>query len=102
MLDESEEDRCVFHRERSIQRPLSLCARRDPSGIFFLAPEIQLLYKARSVRVEDRRILIASRRDPDARTWLREALTTVDPRHEWLISSPHLASRQDCAHSKEC
>jgi hypothetical protein len=54
MLDESEEDRWLFRRDRSIQRPLSLCVRRELSGISFPAPEIQLLYKVRSVRAEDR------------------------------------------------
>jgi hypothetical protein len=93
MLDESEEDRWIFRRERTIQRPLSLFIRRDPSGIPFLAPEIQLLYKASPIRVEDQADFdqVAPRLDPDARTWLRAALTRVYPRHEWLISSPHLA-----------
>ncbi len=95
MLDESEEDRWVFRRDPTIQRPLSLAVRRDSSGIPFLAPEIQLLYKARPVRAEDQADFdhVAPRLDPDARTWLRTALTSAEPRHEWLISSPHLASR---------
>ena len=33
MLDESEGDRWVFRRDRTIQRPLWLTVRRDPSGI---------------------------------------------------------------------
>jgi len=53
MLDESEDDRWVFRRHPAIQRPLSLAVRRDSNGIPFLAPEIQLLYKARPVRAED-------------------------------------------------
>jgi hypothetical protein len=93
MLDESEGDRWVFRRDRTIQRPLSFCVRRDPGGIPFIAPEIQLLYKARSVRAQDQADfnLIAPRLDPDARTWLRSALESVEPCHEWLTSSPHLA-----------
>jgi hypothetical protein len=102
MLDDSEEDRWVFRRDRKIQRPLWLTVRRDPSGIPFLAPEIQLLYKARPVRVEDRADFdqVAPRLDPDARIWLRNALTGIVPQHEWLISSPHLASCQDWVRSK--
>jgi hypothetical protein len=94
MLDESEDDRWAFRRDPTIQRPLSLAVRRDSSGIPFLAPEIQLLYKARPVRAQDQADFnhVAPRLDPDARTWLRTALANVDPRHEWLISSPHLAS----------
>jgi hypothetical protein len=95
MLDESEEDHWVFRRERTVQRPLALGVLRDPNGIPFLAPEIQLLYKARSIRVQDQADFghVAPRLDPAARSWLRAALTRVDPRHEWLISSPHLAGR---------
>jgi hypothetical protein len=53
MLDESEDGHWVFRRDRAIQRPLALDIRRNPNGIPFLAPEIQLLYKARPVRVQD-------------------------------------------------
>lgn len=103
MLDESDGDQWVFRRDHTIQRPLSLCVRRDASGIPFLAPEIQLLYKARSLRAEDRVDFnhVAPRLDPDARSWLGNALTMVDPRHEWLVSSPHLACRRDCSGSSE-
>lgn len=92
MLDESEEDHWVFRRDRTIQRPLALCVRRDGRGIPFIAPEIQLLYKARSVRSQDQADfdLIAPRLDSDARTWSRTALTKLEPCHEWLNSSLHL------------
>jgi len=94
MLDESQDDRWAFRRDPTIQRPLSLAVRRDSSGIPFLAPEIQLLYKARPVRAKDQADFdhVAPRLDPEARSWLRTALAKVDPCHEWLISSPHLAS----------
>jgi hypothetical protein len=93
LLDESEEDRWVFRRDRTLQRPLALCVRHDSSGIPFIAPEIQLLYKARSVRAQDQEDfdLIAPRLDFDARTWLRTALARVEPCHEWLNSSRLLA-----------
>jgi len=67
----------------------------DSSGIPFLAPEIQLLYKALAIRAEDQADYdhVAPRLDADARTWLRTALRNVDPRHAWLISSPHLCER---------
>jgi hypothetical protein len=95
MLDESADDRWVFRRDPTIRRPLSLAVRRDPTGIPFLAPEIQLLYKARAVRAKDQADFdhVAPRLDAEARTWLRTALTNVDQGHAWLISSPHLASR---------
>lgn len=101
MLDCCEEDRWVFRRNPAIQRPLTLALRRDSRGIPFLAPELQLLYKARSMRTEDQADFdhVAPRLDPDARTWLRTALTNLDPGHEWLISSAHLAIGDSSADS---
>jgi hypothetical protein len=96
MLDDSDNDRWVFRRDPTIQRPLSRgVVWRDSSGIPILAPEIQLLYKARPVRAVDQADFhqVAPRLDADARAWLRTALANIDPRHAWLISSPHLASR---------
>jgi hypothetical protein len=63
MLDDSEDDCWVFRRDTTIQMPLSLAIRRDAQGIPFLAPEIQILYKARSVRTKTRPILITSALD---------------------------------------
>jgi hypothetical protein len=102
MLEESEGDRWVFRRDRRIQRALSLCVRRDPTGISFLAPGIQLLYKARAVRAQDWADFdhVAPRLNPEARSWLRNALMIVDPADDWLTSSPHLASRRNCARNK--
>jgi hypothetical protein len=93
MLDDSEEDRWVFRRDPSIQRPLPLAIRRDPRGIPFLAPEIQLLYKARTVRAEDQADfdLVGPLLDSDARKWLEAALRKLYPRNAWLISSGHLS-----------
>jgi hypothetical protein len=86
MLDDSEEDRWVFRRDPAIQRPLSLAIRRDPRGIPFLAPEIQLLYKARTVRAEDQADfdLVGPLLDCEARKWLEAALRKLYPRHAWL------------------
>jgi len=86
MLDDAVEDRWVFRRDPAIERPLSLAIRRDPRGIPFLAPEIQLLYKARTVRAQDQADFehVGPRLDSEARKWLKVALTKFDPRHEWL------------------
>jgi hypothetical protein len=86
MLDESVGDRWIFRRQPLIQRSLSLAVRHNPEGIPYLAPEIQLLYKARLVRTQDQIDfnLIAPRLAPEARAWLREALAAEDPDHKWL------------------
>jgi hypothetical protein len=94
MLDDSEGDCWAFRRDTTIQMPLSLAIRRDAQGVPFLAPEIQLLYKARSVRAKDQADFdcVGPRLDSVARAWLRVALNRTDPYHQWL-SSPYLASR---------
>ena len=88
MLEESEADTWVFRREHSIRRPLDEITVRTAEGLAHLAPEIQLLYKAKHVRSKDdadfRRV--APRLDPGARAWLRDALVRLDARHEWLTA----------------
>ena len=88
LLDDSAEDRWVFRRERRIQRPLTTVIRRSLDGIPYLAPEIQLLYKSRPIRARDHDdfAVVAPRLDADARAWLRDALTLMDPHHRWLAA----------------
>jgi Aminoglycoside-2''-adenylyltransferase len=50
MLDASDVECWRFRRDARITRPLASAIRRNPEGIAYLAPEIQLLYKARATR----------------------------------------------------
>jgi aminoglycoside-2''-adenylyltransferase len=86
MLDESDGNRWVFRRDHQIQRPLRTAIRHNSEGIPYLAPEIQLLYKARAMRAEDQADfdLITPRLDADACAWLRQSLAKTDPSHAWL------------------
>jgi hypothetical protein len=86
MLDESRGDRWVFRRELTIERPLSETIRRDLEGMPYLAPEIQLLYKARATRIEDQADFdrVVPRLEPEARRWLERSLAKVHPDHRWL------------------
>jgi len=86
MLDESEGNRWVFRRQRQLQRSFETVIRRSSHGIPYLAPEIQLLYKARAIRAQDQADfeLVAPRLDADARAWLRNALSLTDAHHKWL------------------
>jgi S-adenosylmethionine synthetase len=54
-------------------------------GIAFLAPEIQLLYKARATRAKDQADFdqVVPHLDREARTWLRQSLARLDPEHVW-------------------
>jgi hypothetical protein len=60
--------------------------RRTAIGIRYLAPEIQLLYKARPIRNQDQLDCdrVAGGLDRAAREWLRASLASMDPHHVWL------------------
>ena len=86
MLDECVEGAWSYRREPSIQRPFSAMIQRSPSGIPYLAPEIQLLYKARSARARDQADfeLVGPRLGTPARTWLVDSLVRTEARHPWI------------------
>ncbi|GID97546.1 hypothetical protein Adi01nite_69580 [Amorphoplanes digitatis] len=75
----------IFRRDDRIRRPYADVIRRTPDGIPYLAPEIVLLFKAKSPRDKDEadfRGVLASL-DPGARRWLDEALAVISPAHPW-------------------
>jgi hypothetical protein len=86
MIDESDGEFWVFRRDPRISYPLSSAVRRNPEGIAFLAPEIQLLYKARATRAQDQADFdhVVPHLALDARTWLLESLRIMDPEHAWI------------------
>lgn len=97
MLDEASDNHWVFRREPTIRRPLTTAIRHTADGTPYLAPEIQLLYKARAPRAQDQAdfLHIAPRLDLDARSWLQDALAKTDPGHTWLsvLNGDHVRSR---------
>lgn len=86
MLDDADGEHWIFRRDPSIRRPLAAALRSTVEGTRYLAPEIQLLYKARDVRPRDQADFerVAPRLDTAAREWLRSALSRLYPRHRWL------------------
>jgi Aminoglycoside-2''-adenylyltransferase len=86
MLDESDAESWVFRRDARITQPLSSAIRRNPEGIAYLAPEIQLLYKARATRPQDQADFdhVVPHLARDSRIWLRESLRSVAPKHRWI------------------
>ncbi|HEY2809666.1 MAG TPA: hypothetical protein VGI91_12810 [Steroidobacteraceae bacterium] len=86
MLDECDGNYWVFRRQPAIKRPLAAAIRRNSQGIPYLAPEIQLLYKARTPRAQDQSDFrrFAPQLDPDGHAWLRDALANTDAGHEWI------------------
>jgi hypothetical protein len=86
MLDESDMESWVFRRDVRITCPLSRAIRRNPEGIAYLAPEIQLLYKARATRPRDQADFdqVVPHLTRESRTWLRESMMSVEPEHAWI------------------
>ncbi|MEV6865530.1 amino acid transporter [Streptosporangium subroseum] len=84
MLDEADGDEWVYRRDGRIRRPLaSLTVAED--GFRRLAPEIQLLYKAKGRRAKDEvdfaevlPVLTGAQR-----RWLEEALAIEHGTHPW-------------------
>jgi hypothetical protein len=87
MLEEASADRWVFRRDRRITRPLATLTRRAPDGLPCLAPEVQLLYKARSPRPKDEHDfeVMLPHLDDEERDWLGTTLRTCYPEHPWLV-----------------
>jgi hypothetical protein len=86
MLDESDGTDWISRRDLGIRLPLGIAVRRTAGGVPYLAPQVQLYYKAESPRPMDLT-------DPDAtlpvlgppeRAWLRVAIERQDPGHPWL------------------
>jgi hypothetical protein len=88
LLDDSDESDWIFRREPSIRRPLATALCATPDGTPYLAPEIQLLYKARDLRPEDQSDFdhAAPRLDRAAVRWLRDGLSRLLPQHPWLLA----------------
>jgi hypothetical protein len=75
-----------FRRNMDFRRPVADLIVTTSSGIPILAPEIQLLYKARGLRPKDERDFstVLGSLDPERRAWLRAALETNHPGHAWI------------------
>jgi hypothetical protein len=76
----------LFRRNQSITRPLADAMIQLESGICILAPEIVLLYKAKNFSDKEMSDFESALPflDFERRAWLRGALLTIHPGHEWL------------------
>ena len=87
MLDEADGERWWSRRNRRVTRPVAELGRRTADGWPYLAPEVQLFYKATSaeVRAKDRSDFAVALPllDEPARRWLDHALAVTSPGHPW-------------------
>lgn len=86
MLADTREDWWLFRRTPAIARPLTAIGGASAEGIPYLAPEIQLLYKAKAPRPKDEADFAEAlpALNQERRRWLKTALTMVHPHHSWL------------------
>ncbi|MCP2165401.1 nucleotidyltransferase domain-containing protein [Goodfellowiella coeruleoviolacea] len=85
MVDETEGDHWVSRRDRRVRRPLSTLGRRTPDGLPYLAPGVQLFYKATNPRPKDEQDFraVVPHLDRVERAWLLAALDLTFPAHPW-------------------
>ena len=88
MLDSADGADWVSRRSPAsgvIRRPVSSIGSVSPDGIAFLAPEIQLFYKAQSPRPKDEQdfAFALPHLSPGQRRWLADALAAAYGPHPW-------------------
>ena len=90
MLLDTEDDHWVFKRDPTIRGPLADLGRVSPDGVPYLAPEIQLLYKARPETQAKGQIDFEAARpllDAAPGNWLLAALRKRFPDgHPWITA----------------
>nr|WP_223184396.1 amino acid transporter [Streptomyces sp. CBMA152] len=85
LLDESDADQWVSRRDARVRLPLDRVGQVSAEGIPYLAPEVQLFYKAKATREKDQADFeaVLPRLGSAQRAWLLEALDLCEPRHPW-------------------
>ncbi|HYY41879.1 MAG TPA: hypothetical protein VE775_04040, partial [Pyrinomonadaceae bacterium] len=86
LLNEARGNDWVFRRNDAVTRPVAECCLTSAAGINLLAPEIVLLYKSKQPRAKDEQdfAVTLEHLEPERRDWLRAALATCAPGHQWL------------------
>lgn len=86
MIADTRGEQWLFRRMPTISRSLETIGGATPEGIPYLAPEIQLLYKAKGRRLKDEADFMQTvpALHRERRIWLRDSLTQAHPHHPWL------------------
>ena len=85
MIDESSDGDWVSRRNPGIRRPIAGIGKTSTNGIPYLAPEIQLFYKAKNLRPKDETDFTAvlPSLTREQRQWLSDAITRTHGDHPW-------------------
>jgi len=86
MLADTRDDMWLFRRMPTVVRPVTTIGCVSGEGIPYLAPEIQLLYKAKGLRPKDEADFAHAlpALDQERRRWLKSVLADAHPSHPWL------------------
>jgi len=87
LLNDDEDGQFVFRRESSVRLPLAQAFLPMRDGLVVLAPELILLYKAKSHANDENEHDFESALpalDPFRRAWLTAALGATHPGHPWI------------------
>lgn len=86
LLNERDGSNWIFRRNQDIKRALTLIAMHTEDGIPFLAPEIVLLFKAKSAKPCDEKDFenMIAKLDTERLSWLRKSIEICHPGHCWL------------------
>jgi hypothetical protein len=87
LLNEATPTHFLFRRDPAVTLPFNQAFLHLESGLPVLAPEIVLLYKAKSPAQEENRAdfeTVLPYLDAHRREWLKAALARLYPGHEWL------------------
>ena len=87
MGGDADGDQWLFRRDARVHRPLTTIGSVTPDGIPYMAPEIQLLYKAKAPRPQDEADFARTfpYLDQASREFLVQALALIYPGHRWLL-----------------
>ena len=88
VIEEREADEWVYRRDRGVRLPADDIVVTTRTGLRYLRPEIQLLYKSKNPRERDDEDFGAAwpLLPSSARSWLCTTLRMVSPKHAWLVS----------------
>jgi hypothetical protein len=89
-LNDAEHGIWVSRRDPRIRLHVRQLAQRTAGGVPIVAPEVQLLYKAKHAAEKNEHDfrLVVGEISRGRRRWLREALELVHPGHRWIQALP--------------
>ena len=98
MLLDTDGDQWVFKRDPSIRGTLDTLGQCTPSGVPYMRPHIQLLYKAKSQTLAKDQSdfdLTVPQMPREAQAWLLRHLERIFPKgHAWITSLMQLIAQQ--------